>query len=127
MNLIDSFIEGLEEDTDKVDLKDILSSKDDLNLWEKHVDIFDSIDIDDVLGSLKKISAKYKLSHKEEITMLAYVKFLEIMVMKAAMVRGLEMDMMEENTTKPKEPEGNMYFLIERKGTEKIYRRQKQQ
>jgi len=35
MNLIDSFIDSLEEDTDSVDLKDILSSKDDLNLWEK--------------------------------------------------------------------------------------------
>jgi hypothetical protein len=110
MNLIDTFIEGLEEDTDKIDLKDILSKEGDLFLWEKFVDIFDSIDIDDVLGSLKKISAKYKLSHKEEITMLAYVKFLEIMVMKAAMVRGIEMEGMEkENTTKPKEPEGNMY------------------
>ena len=109
MNLIDTFIEGLEEETDKIDLKDILK-KDDIYLWEKYVDIFDSIDIDDVLGSLKKISAKYKLSHNEEITMLAYVKFLEIMVMKAAMVRGLEMEgMEEENTTKPKEPEGNMY------------------
>ena len=110
MNLIDSFIDSLEEDTDSVDLKDILSSKDDLNLWEKHVDIFTSIDIDDVLGSLKKISAKYRLSRNEEITMLAYVKFLEIMVMKAAMVRGMDMESMEEeNTTKPKEPEGNMY------------------
>ena len=109
MNLIDTFIEGLEEETDKIDLKDILK-KDDIYLWEKYVDIFDSIDIDDVLGSLKKISAKYKLSHKEEITMLAYVKFLEIMVMKASMVRGMEMEHMEEeNTTKPKEPEGNMY------------------
>ena len=108
MNLIDTFIEGLEEETDKIDLKDILK-KEDLYLWEKYVDIFDSIDIDDVLGSLKKISAKYKLSHNEEITMLAYVKFLEIMVMKAAMVRGLEMEGMEEEPTKPKEPEGNMY------------------
>ena len=108
MNLIDTFIEGLEEETDKIDLKDILK-KDDIYLWEKYVDIFDSIDIDDVLGSLKKISAKYKLSHKEEITMLAYVKFLEIMVMKAAMVRGMEMEGMEEEPTKPKEPEGNMY------------------
>ena len=108
MNLIDTFIDSLEEDTDKIDLKDILSNTDDLNLWEKYVDIFDSIDIDDVLGSLKKISAKYKLSHKEEITMLAYVKFLEIMVMKAAMVRGMDMERMEE-PTKPEEPEGNMY------------------
>ena len=111
MNLIDTFIEGLEEDTDKIDLKDILSEDGDLYLWEKFVDIFDSIDIDDVLGSLKKISAKYKLSHKEEITMLAYVKFLEIMVMKAAMVRnlGAEMEGMEDTTPPKEEPEGNMY------------------
>ena len=108
MNLIDTFIDSLEEDTDCVDLKDILSNKDDLNLWEKHVDIFDSIDIDDVIGSLKKISAKYKLSHKEEITVLSYVKFLEIMVMKASMVRHMENEMeMEEQI--PDEPEGNMY------------------
>ena len=108
MNLIDTFIDSLEEDTDSVDLKDILSSKDDLNLWEKHVDIFTSIDIDDVIGSLKNISTKYKLSHKEEITMLAYVKFLEIMVMKASMVRHMESEMeMEEQI--PDEPEGNMY------------------
>jgi hypothetical protein len=108
MNLIDTFIDSLEEDTDCVDLKDILSNKDDLNLWEKHVDIFDSIDIDDVIGSLKKISAKYKLSHKEEITVLSYVKFLEIMVMKASMVRHMESDMEMEEQIKD-EPEGNMY------------------
>ena len=77
MNLIDSFIDSLEEDTDSVDLKDILSSKDDLNLWE--------------------------------ITMLAYVKFLEIMVMKAAMVRGMESDMEMEGEPPKDEPEGNMY------------------
>ena len=109
MNLIDTFIDSLEEDTDKVDLKDILSKKEDLYLWEKYVDIFDSIDIDDVLGSLKKISAKYKLSSKEEITIMAYVKFLEIMVMKAAMVRGMEMESMEDTTPTKPEPEGNMY------------------
>ena len=108
MNLIDTFIDSLEEDTDCVDLKDILSNKDDLNLWEKHVDIFDSIDIDDVIGSLKKISAKYKLSHKEEITMLAYVKFLEIMVTKASMFHHLE-ERMEMEEQIHDEPEGNMY------------------
>ena len=103
MNLIDTFIEGLEEDTDKIDLKDILK-KEDIYLWEKYVDIFDSIDIDDVLGSLKKISAKYKLSHDEEITMLAYVKFLEIMVTKAAMVRGMEMEQPKKD-----EPDAMLY------------------
>ena len=86
MTLINAFIESLEEDTDRIDLKDILTKEKDLYLWEKYVAIFDSIDIEDVAGSLKKISAKYKLSREGEITMLAYVKFLEIMVTKAAMV-----------------------------------------
>ena len=109
MNLIDTFINSLEEDTDKIDLKNILSNADDMNLWEKYVDIFDSIDIDDVLGSLKKVSAKYKLSHNEEINMLAYVKFLEIMVMKAAMVRHVESEMEMKGEPSKDEPEGNMY------------------
>ena len=40
--------------------------------------------------------------------MLAYVKFLEIMVMKASMVRHMESEMeMEEQIHD--EPEGNMY------------------
>ena len=98
MNLIDAFIQGLEKESEKVDLKDILSKDGDLYTWEKFVDIFDCIDIDDVLDGLKKISAKYKLSHDEEITILAYVKFLELMVTKAAMVRGMEME-------KPKDTE----------------------
>ena len=104
MTLIDAFIEGLEKEADKVDLKEILSEKDDLYVWEKFVDIFDSIDIDDVLEGLKKINAKYKLSHDEEITILAYIKFLELMVTKAAMVRGMEME-------KPKntEPSAMLY------------------
>ena len=109
MNLIDAFIESLEEDTDRIDLKDILTNKDDLYLWEKYVDIFGSFDLEDVLGSLKNISAKYKLSHKEEITMLAYVKFLEIMVMKASMVRHMENEMEMEGEPPKDEPEGNMY------------------
>ena len=108
MNLIDAFIESLEEDTDRIDLKDILTNKDDLYLWEKYVDIFGSFDLEDVLGSLKNISAKYKLSHKEEITMLAYVKFLEIMVTKASMFHRLE-ERMEMEEQIHNEPEGNMY------------------
>ena len=104
MNLIDTFVETLDTEDSKIDLKDILTKDKDLYLWEKFVDIFDSIDIDDVLGSLRKISAKYKLSHDEEITMLAYVKFLEIMVTKAAMVRGMEME-----NTKKDEPNPMLY------------------
>ena len=104
MNLIDAFIQGLEKESEKVDLKDILSKDGDLYTWEKFVDIFDCIDIDDVLDGLKKINAKYKLSHDEEITILAYIKFLELMVTKAAMVNGMKME-----TPKNTEPSAMLY------------------
>ena len=105
MNLIDTFVESLENSETKIDLKDIISKKEDMYIWEKFVDIFDCIELDDVLDSLKKVSAKYKLSHKEEITVLAYVKFLELMVVKANIVRQME-DTEKKDT---KEPDGAMY------------------
>ena len=74
----------------KIDLKDILTKDKDLYLWEKFVDIFTNIELDDVMDSLKKVSAKYKLARNEEITVLAYVKFLELMVTKANIVRHME-------------------------------------
>ena len=105
MNLIDTFVESLENEETKIDLKDIISKKEDMYIWEKFVDIFDCIELDDVLDSLKKVSAKYKLSHKEEITVLAYVKFLELMVTKANIVR--KMESIEKKDTK--EPSSTMY------------------
>ena len=105
MNLIDTFVESLENEETKIDLKDIISKKEDMYIWEKFVDIFDCIELDDVLDSLKKVSAKYKLSHKEEITVLAYVKFLELMVVKANIVRNME-DIEKKDT---KEPSSTMY------------------
>ena len=107
MNLIDTFVESLEKEETMIDLKDIISKKEDMYIWEKFVDIFDCIELDDVLDSLKKVSAKYKLSHKEEITVLAYVKFLELMVVKANIVRNMEGIEIEKKDTK--EPDGAMY------------------
>ena len=105
MNLIDTFVESLENEETKIDLKDIISKKEDMYIWEKFVDIFDCIELDDVLDSLKKVSAKYKLARTEEITILAYVKFLELMVTKANIVR--KMESIEKKDTK--EPDGAMY------------------
>ena len=105
MNLIDTFVESLENEEAKIDLKDIISKKEDMYIWEKFVDIFDCIELDDVLDSLKKVSAKYKLARTEEITILAYVKFLELMVTKANIVR--KMESIEKKDTK--EPSSTMY------------------
>ena len=108
MNLIDTFVETLNTEDAKIDLKDILTEDKDLYLWEKFVDIFECIELDDVTDGLKKVSAKYKLAHDEEITVLAYVKFLELMVTRATMVRSLK-DIEEEPKDKKSPPNTRMY------------------
>ena len=108
MNLIDTFVETLNTEDSKIDLKDILTKDKDLYLWEKFVDIFECIELDDITDSLKKVSAKYKLARTEEITILAYVKFLELMVTRASMVRSLK-DIEEKPKDKKAPPNTRMY------------------
>ena len=54
------------------------------------------------------MSAKYKLARDEEITILAYVKFLELMVTRASMVRSLK-DIEKETKDKKSPPNTRMY------------------
>ena len=108
MNLIDTFVKSLENEETKIDLKDILTKDKDLYLWEKFVDIYSNIELDDIMDSLKKVSAKYKLARNEEITVLAYVKFLELMVTKANIVRHMEDIETEKKDTK-EPPNTRMY------------------
>ena len=108
MNLIDTFVETLDTEDSKIDLKDILTKDKDLYLWEKFVDIFECIELDDITDSLKKVSAKYKLARTEEITILAYVKFLELMVTRASMVRSMK-DIEEKPKDKKSSPNTRMY------------------
>ena len=108
MNLIDTFVESLEKEDTKIDLKDILSKKEDMYVWEKFVDIFECIELDDIIDGLKKVSAKYKLVRSEEITVLAYVKFLELMVSRASMMSSLK-DIDKEQKDKKEPPNTRMY------------------
>ena len=71
--MLETFLKLLEDDSERIDVKQLFTDKKDLVLWEKMVDIFDSIQIDNVPDGLEKVSMKYKLSHQEEITVLAYI------------------------------------------------------
>ena len=108
MNLIDTFVETLNTEDSKIDLKDILTKDKDLYLCEKFFDIFECIELDDITDSLKKVSAKYTLARTEEITILAYVKFLELMVTRASMVRSMK-DIEEKPKDKKSSPNTRMY------------------
>jgi hypothetical protein len=48
------------------------------------------------------------LSHQEEITVLAYIKFLEIMILKVKLTHEI-MDGMKDKTVSTKKDELNMY------------------
>ena len=51
--------------------------------WETLVKAFDSIDIMNVGKDLEKISKTYQLNRWQEMSILAYVKILELMIKRA--------------------------------------------
>ena len=90
--MIDAFLKLLEDDaTNEVDIKTLFKDKEEQHNWEKMVSVFDSIQIDNVSEGLKEVVQKYKLNRQEELTILAYVKFLEMMVHKVNLAKDIIM------------------------------------
>jgi len=77
--MLKEFVELIDSDESLVDVANLFS-KADKRKWEKWIDIFESIRIDNVASGLKEVSKTYKLNKTEEVTVLAYVKFLELMI-----------------------------------------------
>ena len=89
--MIDAFLKLLEDDTNEVDIKTLFKNKEEQHSWEKMVSVFDTIQIDSVSEGLKEVIQKYKLNRQEELTVLAYVKFLEMMVHKVNLAKDIIM------------------------------------
>ena len=102
--MIDAFLKLMDDDTKEVDIKTLFKDKKEKISWEKMVNIFETIEIDNVSEGLRTISEKYKLSRQEELNILAYVKFLEMMVKKVEMAK----DILKDTPTK-KDYSGSMY------------------
>jgi len=77
--MLKEFVELIDSDEEMVDIKNLFTTTD-KRKWEKWIDIFESIRIDNVASGLKEVSKTYKLNKTEEVTVLAYVKFLELMI-----------------------------------------------
>ena len=77
--MLKEFVDLIESDESLVDVANLFS-KADKRKWEKWIDIFETIRIDNVASGLKDVSETYKLNKTEEVTVLAYVKFLELMI-----------------------------------------------
>ena len=109
--MIDAFIKLMEDDSENIDIKELFKNKKELIVWEKMVHVFETIQIDNVSEGLKEISMKYKLNRQEELMILAYVKFLEMMVYKVNLAKDMIMkdNSDDESTTKAKSYSGSMY------------------
>ena len=109
--MIDAFLKLMEDDTDAVDIKALFKNKEEQISWEKMVNVFEAIQIDNVSEGLKEVIQKYKLTRQEELTVLAYVKFLEMMVYKVNLAKDMIMKDKgdDESTTKAKSYSGSMY------------------
>ena len=100
--MIDAFLKLMDDDTQEVDIKTLFKDKKEQISWEKMVNIFETIEIDNVTDGLRTITEKYKLTRQEELSVLAYVKILEMMVKRVEIAK----DIMKDN---PKDYSGSMY------------------
>ena len=82
MSILKDFIALVEGEGDSVDIRELFEDDEERHRWEKMVEVFEHIQIDRVSEGLKSVGTKYNLSRDEEINILAYVKFLELMVIK---------------------------------------------
>jgi|ETNmetMinimDraft_4_1059912.scaffolds.fasta_scaffold28317_4 dsDNA-binding SOS-regulon protein len=109
--MIDAFLKLMEDDSKDIDIKSLFRNKKEQISWEKMVNIFEAIQIDNVSEGLQTIQEKYKLTRQEELSILAYVKFLEMMVAKVNLAKDIIMKDKsdDESTTKAKSYSGSMY------------------
>jgi hypothetical protein len=92
--MLKEFVELIDSDEEMVDIKNLFTTAD-RRKWEKWIDIFETIQIDSVASGLKDVSETYKLNKTEEITILAYVKFLELMIAKVELAGRMDKEMKE--------------------------------
>jgi len=96
--LLDSFLSIAESDEKKLSVEKLLTEDERLE-WETLVKALDSIDVLNVGKDLKKISKIYQLNRWQEMSILAYVKLLELMMMRAK--DSGAMDMINDMNTSP--------------------------
>ena len=107
--LLKSFLKAAENKEETLSVEKLLTEEERFE-WETLVKAYDSIDIMHVGKDLKKISKTYQLNRWQEMSVLAYVKILEMMMVRAKDAGAL--DMMEDiapTTTDKIEYDGSMF------------------
>ena len=91
--LLKSFLEAADNKEEVLSVEKLMT-EDERFEWETLVKAYDSIDIMHVGKDLKKISKTYQLKRWQEMSVLAYVKILEMMMMRAKETGAI--DLMED-------------------------------
>ena len=82
MEILDKFVENLEDEESVVDIESLIKGKD-LRFWEKWVSLFEDMIPSKISSFLKYASANIKLTREDEIILLAYVKHIELQMERA--------------------------------------------
>ena len=82
MKILDKFVENLEDEESVVDIESLIKGKD-LRFWEKWVSLFEDMIPSKIPSFLKFASANIKLTHEDEIVLLAYIKHIELQMERA--------------------------------------------
>ena len=108
--LLKSFLEVAEDATQKLSVDSLLTEEERIE-WETLVKAFDSIDIMNVGKDLKKITTMFQLNRWQEMSILAYVKILEMMMKRAKDAGALDMmqDMKPSSQTTDIDYSGSMF------------------
>jgi len=80
--LIEGFLKMAEEKDTALSVESLMSEEERFQ-WETLVKAFDSIDVMNVGRDLKKIHKTYQLKRWQEMSVIAYVKILEMMIRRA--------------------------------------------
>jgi len=86
--MLKEFVELLDTDETLVDIKELLTPAD-KRRWLKMLEVFENIQIHDIPNGLRFVEENFKFNKTEEVTILAYIKFLELMVDKISKVKDI--------------------------------------
>ena len=91
MSLIEKFLEMANDDAIDIDIEPLLEDKEDKAVFEKWLKIFMELEPIAIVPTLEKMSRTYIMTQRDEVILLAYIKFFEqnILKMNKMMEKGL--------------------------------------
>jgi|TARA_R110002012_G_scaffold210054_1_gene380688 hypothetical protein len=92
--LLDGFVSLMEGDEDKLSIAELMNDKE-IDEWELLVKCYGEMNVTSIATDLTRISKFYNLERWQEISILALIKMMELMV-KEAENKGLDPQLQTE-------------------------------